>query len=255
MEGVVSETSRGDLVAVVWFIGAAGATRLGLMSDSGLAWSVVGGVLLLVPAVMRRYRSRMLPILIFGLSFATFGLHAATQSGGSVVGRAPDGLLPLAEALAVLACLTSPVLVRTSLRRRPALAGFGVGLATFIALVGSPATVKILFLWNFGLAGYFPAIVYAVAFGTLAFTAISCRSTDAPLALGLALLVFGGMSLHSSYQSALVILGLITLGTADPIYGAGSGRQVSGSRLRSSFRPASVGSLNPPRVPSASSVG
>ena len=173
---------------------------------------------MLLPAAMRRYQPRMLPILLFGMSFATAGLHAATQSGGfgTIMGPAPAGLLPLTEALAVLACIASPMLVRINLRRAPLLAGVGVAFATLIALLASPATVKILLLWNFGLAGYFPAIVYAVAFGTLAFTALSCRSTDTPLALGLALLVLGGLGLHSSYQSGLVILGLVTLGTTDP---------------------------------------
>jgi hypothetical protein len=108
------------------------------------------------------------------------------------------------------------MLVRTEVRRAPLLIGAGVALATFMALLASPATVKILLLWNFGLAGYFPAFFYAVAFGALAFTALSSRSTDAPLALGLALLVFGGLGLHSSYQSGLVLLGLVALATTNP---------------------------------------
>ncbi len=207
-----------NAVAIAWFIGAAGATRLGLTSDSTLAWSVVGSVLMLLPAALRRYQPRMLPILLFGMSFALAGLHAATQVNGfgSILGPAPTGFLPIAEALAVVACIASPMLVRTKVRRAPLLIGAGVALATFMALLASPATVKILLLWNFGLAGYFPAFFYAVAFGALAFTALSSRSTDAPLALGLALLVFGGLGLHSSYQSGLVLLGLVALATTNP---------------------------------------
>lgn len=206
-----------NLVAVGWFIAAAGATRLGLMSDSALSWSVVGSAVLLVPATMRRYQTRMAPILLFGTSFVVAGLHNATQSQGigSFIGQAPNGLLVLAEALAVLACLTSPMLVETKRRTTPLVGGVGMAIATFMALVANQATVKILLLWNFGLAGYFPAIVYSIAFGALTFTVLQSRPTDARLALGLGLLVIGGLGLHSSYQSGLVLLGLVVLGAPD----------------------------------------
>ena len=204
-------------VAIVWFIGAAGATRLGLMSDSALAWSVVGSALLLLPAAMRRYQPRMLPIVLFGMSFVIAGIHNAAQSEelGSFIGQAPNGLLVLAEALAILACVTSPMLVQTKLRTAPLVAGVGIASITFMALLASQATAKILLLWNFGLAGYFPAIAYAIAIGALTFTALQSRRTDGQLALGLVLLIIGGLGLHSSYQSGLVILGLAALGAPD----------------------------------------
>lgn len=226
-----------NAVAIAWFIGAAGATRLGLVSDSLLAWSVLGSALMLLPSAMRRYERRLPPVLLFGFSFAIAGLHAATQSGtfGTIAEPAPDGLLPLAEGLAVLACATSPMLVRAGPRKAPFMVGIGFGLASLIALLASPATVKILLLWNFGLAGYFPALVYAIAFGTLAFTIFSCRVADPRLALGLTLLVFGGLGLHSSYQSGLIVLGLATI-AADPEPGL-SIREATDRRREDSLAP------------------
>ena len=207
-------------LAIGWFLVVAGSTRLGLTADSTLAWSVVGSVGILLPAAIRRFERRMLPVLLFGVSFVVAGVHSATQAGGlatSVLGPAPDGLLPLAEGLALLSCVLSPMLVGARVRRGPVVAGVGVALVTFIALLVSPATIKIILLWNFGLAGHFPTVLYGLAFGALVFTVLSARTTDPHLAFGLALIAIGGLGLHNSYQSGLVILGLATLGNVGPI--------------------------------------
>lgn len=232
-----------SLAAVVWFLAAAAAARLGLISDSVLDLSVIGGVLLLATAAIGKYRARALPVLLFAMSFAAAGLHGAGPAAGlgsGVVLSAPDGLLPLAEALAIVACLASPMLVSGRLRRAPLVAAAVVALATLLALLASPATVKILLLWNFGLAGYFPALVYAGAFGTLAFTALTSRMPDPYLAVGLALLVLGGISLHSSYQSGLVVLGLLAVARSGPDPGTAFVRHPARTAVRVSL-PASAG--------------
>jgi hypothetical protein len=88
--------------------------------------------------------------------------------------------------------------------------------ATLVALVVSPATPRILLLWNAGLTGALPAAVYAMAFGAVAAAIVRpWREGRVWTAIALCLLVEAGLGFHSTYQSGLAILGLAVL-TLDP---------------------------------------
>jgi hypothetical protein len=98
------------------------------------------------------------------------------------------------------------------------------------SLAANSSTTKILLLWNFGLPGALPAIAYGLALGAFACTmAVLWRGGDRLAVAALALLVAGGIGLHSTYQSALVVTGLAVLGlAAEPAYGwrsTGPGRR------------------------------
>ena len=76
---------------------------------------------------------------------------------------------------------------------------------------------KILLLWNVGLAGYLPSVLYGIAAGAVVYTIVVLRATGRRTsAIGLALLFMGGIGLHSTYQTGLVLAGLALLGAADP---------------------------------------
>jgi hypothetical protein len=227
--------ARADLstLALALFVGAALAARLDLIADSVLSWAVIGAVLLLLPAATRRFEPRMLPVLLFGMSFAIAGISYLAPTDRSA-GSTLSPLFPICEALVLLACFASPLLLRKKPNRAQVLTGLVASVTTFIVMLANPATAKILLLWNFGLAGYFPTVVYATALGVVAVVAFANHSSDPHLSLGLGLLVVGGFGLHSSYQSGLVILGLATIGRADQVAVSGplaeADQQAAGGR-------------------------
>jgi hypothetical protein len=79
-------------------------------------------------------------------------------------------------------------------------------------LLGGAATTKILMLWNFGLSGALPSILYAAAAGALGLTVVALARQRRGLAVaGVALVAIGGIGLHSTYQSGLAVVGLAAL--------------------------------------------
>ncbi len=96
--------------------------------------------------------------------------------------------------------------------------GASVGVLTFGMFAGSGgSTSRILLLWNEGLSGTLPGTVYAVAAGTLtiAFVAL-LQGRHYLAAMAIVLLVAGGLGLHNTYQSGLVIAGLAVLAVSTP---------------------------------------
>jgi hypothetical protein len=82
-------------------------------------------------------------------------------------------------------------------------------LITSGALAGGGATLRILMLWNLGLVGWLPDLVYALAAGALAYAVTAtARAGHWTTALAIALLACAGIGLHSSYQSALAVIAL-----------------------------------------------
>lgn len=198
---------------IATFVGAAVIARLRDADGSFLGTATVVAVLLLVPWVCggSSGRSRIVRALV-----VTAFLVAATASGGQPTAidlSARRALLALgAEILAILGAIAAPVLART--RSRSALLwGAATGVVVVAAMVANPWTVKILFLWNLGLAGYLPSVLYGFAAAALTYTVISLfferRITSA---VGILLLFAGGIGLHSTYQTGLVLVGLTLLG-------------------------------------------
>lgn len=121
--------------------------------------------------------------------------------------------LTVGEGLAVAAALVSPLLVLGSKARRSSWIAAGVvGLGVLVMIVGAGSTTKILMLWNFGLSGYFPGPLYAIAAAALGYTIATLLAEDRKgMAVGLILLVVGGIGLHSTYQTGLVVVGFALL--------------------------------------------
>lgn len=198
------------------FLGVGALARAGALSRSVTAALVLVVVALAAgPALARWSGPRRLPLAAFLLAFTAAGLHGTAQlatGDGVVVGASP--LLAVAEVLAVTGALGAPLMVPPG-GRRAARWGLGVGLGALGILVAAGSTSRILLLWNLGLAGWLPDLAYAAAAGSLTYTALAAlRVGRTRVVAGMLLLVCGGIGLHSTYQSGLVVAGLLVLGTS-----------------------------------------
>ncbi|HEX6237736.1 MAG TPA: hypothetical protein VFZ68_11110 [Acidimicrobiales bacterium] len=198
--------------AVGLVVVAAAAARVGLVSDVGLALAAGTGVAGLVAWVVRAGSRRRLPVALFGVAFVAAAVHATVQhlsGAGALRPRSTAWLMLTAEAAVLVAVLALPLVVR--LGRRDVVAGAAAGGLVFAVFTANTATSTILLLWTFGLAGYVPGAVYAVAAGVLVAALRALARTHRDLAVSLALVALGGIGLHSSYQTALVVCGLALL--------------------------------------------
>lgn len=195
------------------FLVSAGASASGIgnpvMTDAA---ALLAFTLLLGATAGRRRGGAFLPMAMLGAAFLAGGgftlLQAAAQEGMANV-DAP-WLLTLAEYSGCLFALAMPFAVGRRPDRASLVIGAVIGaiaLGSFSA--GGGATARILLLWNEGLSGSLPGVVYAAAAAALAVTLVSlARSSQVMAAMGLALLVSGGLGLHNTYQTGLVISGL-----------------------------------------------
>jgi hypothetical protein len=131
---------------------------------------------------------------------------------------APDLRLPvtgiwqLGEATAIVAGIVLVCRTTGSLMRTSVLVGCLTGGVVLVSLLGQPATIEILMLWNLGLAGYFHPLVYAAGAATMAYAMHGVWSLgDRSVAIGAALVVAGGIGLHNAYQSAAFLMGIVIL--------------------------------------------
>ena len=208
-------TSRTLLVAaviVIFGITAAGA-RAGIVGDGTVAVGVlIAAVTLGAIAATSRGPVARLPIAAFSVAFTIAALDALVAGGVLTIGRA-GGLRTVGETLAVIAAIVSPLALRARPDRRSIMLGGGAGVLVIVLLVANSSTTNILMLWNLGLTGIFPWIVYGAAVGSLTCTvAALMRSGGYRGVVVVALLIAGGIGLHSTYQSGLVIAGLALLG-------------------------------------------
>ena len=146
----------------------------------------------------------------FALSAGSAILQAAGQYG--LPRTDVRSLLWLAEALAVACALASAWALGIKRTRSATIAGAAAALLTFALLLGGAATTKILMLWNIGLSGVLPSVLYAAAGGVLVVTVVAlARQGRGLAAAGVTLVAIGGIGLHSTYQSGLVVVGLAAL--------------------------------------------
>lgn len=209
------------------FLGAAVAARAGWIDAPTTAAVVVASVGVLAWCAAHEAGRAAIPLLCFGGAFTLAGADAVFRdvaaTGGSFV--ASDVLPYAAEVLAIAAAVTSPLVVASRPHRRSIFVGTLVGVTVAGAIVVNGATIKILALWNFGLAGVLPTLCYGVAAGALTITIVTAwRTRDRVLVVAFLLLVAGGIGLHSTYQSGLVVagLGLVVLGLSAARLPAGS---------------------------------
>lgn len=200
------------------FLSAAVTARIGAADDLNLDVSTVAALLLLSPWALGGLpgRSRFTGVLLVSALVLT-SLVGTEQAMTGVGGGLGDWTWPtlVGEMLAVGAAAAAPLIVGRTRTRSAPMWGAVIGGMVFFGLLANASTVKILLLWNFGLAGYLPSILYGVAAGAVAYTIVGLRAADRMSeAAAVALLVMGGVGLHSTYQTGLVLAGLALLGMA-----------------------------------------
>lgn len=204
---------RGDATAIGVIIVASVAARLGLIDHTALAMATAASLVVLIVGIIGAHPRLGTPVGLFGAAFLVASVHAIAQDlsgSGDLQPRSTIALLVAAEALLFAAVLTLARAVPPT-RHSDIVLGAAVAITVFGVLVASPATIKVLMLWTIGLPGYFPAAVYAIVAGLLTSTLRAALRDDRDLAVGLGLLMAGGIGLHNSYQTALVVCGLALL--------------------------------------------
>ena len=182
----------------------------------------IGAVVLAASAAAARttWRGRLV-VGAFATAFALQGTNsllqdAASRGLGSFETR---WLLWAAEWLALLFAVGAPFGLAARPSRRALVAAAGVAILTFAVLLANGSTFKVLLLWNEGLAGTLPAAAYALAAGTLVATVLGLlRQHRSLAAAGVVLLITGGIGLHSTYQTGLVVVGLAVLCLAATVH-------------------------------------
>jgi hypothetical protein len=176
------------------------------------------GLAAVVAAVAWRSGPAVIPAVL-GAAIVLSGWHSVSQGWTALGVDLPNSLLTLdaAEYLAAGVAVASPWLVAGGISRRAALAG---GVAVLLALVtfgGNPATTRFLLLWSHGLTGSLPSVVYAAAAGGYTAAVVMLFSRGRPLAgMGLILLALGGIGIQNTYQTALILAGLLAFALAAP---------------------------------------
>ncbi|MCL4292789.1 MAG: hypothetical protein KJ056_07125 [Acidimicrobiia bacterium] len=219
--------------AVTTFAATAAVARAGA-AGGGVVASLVTAAVVAVGAAQARGAERAARLLI-GAAFAAAAVPVVVWSSGLGASR-PAGLswayfTAEAAALAALALLGWPAVRRVGrgpggVSRRVVAAGVVAGLAVTTILVASPAgaaSTKTLLLWNLGLGGYLAAPLYGLAVaGAVVGLTDRFRSGARFEAAGWALVICGGIGLHSTYQSGLVVAGLALLALSASSAQAGS---------------------------------
>lgn len=235
----VSHSHRASAVVVGAFITAAAAGRIEVLRSSAdlVVLGLVAAVAF-VSVVGLEPRARI-PIAAWSVAFLMTGFVQLLDQ------RAADGVgvmsLPrlggLAEAVAVVALITAPLILRDRLGRSDWVVGAAIATLLTIAFlnVAGLTAAKILLLWNLGWSGGYPAIVYAIAIGSLVMTVVALvRRHRIRPAASLIFMAAAGFGMFSSYQTALLVAGLALISvspqlaaTGQPVT-SGASRVVSG---------------------------
>ena len=231
--GLARDGRRGWPLAVAGigvFGVAAGAAAAGLAGRLPLDLATLLAVVLLIGSVSCRWNvAATLPFAMLGVAFVTNGGYTVLQSAGQQGAGPADAawLLTVGEYSGALFALGLPLVVSRRIDRVSAATGILVGLLAFGMFIGGgAATSRFLLLWNEGLSGTLPATVYAAAAGALALTFVALlRSQQVVAAMGAVLLVAGGVGLHNTYQTGLVVAGLAALCLAG---GGGAAKEAGG---------------------------
>lgn len=198
-------------VATLLFLGVAGAGRVGAVSPEVVGWCST--VIVMVLAITGWRGLPTLPIGLFVTASATAGLAVLGQgTGGGLTGTQVDVLFIVAEVSLVLAALTTPLLLKIAPTRAAVAGGAGAVAVAIALMAGGSSTVSILGMWNLGIPGWLPGISHALALGSLVLTLWSAMAERQRLtAIGLVLLAAGGVGVISTYQTGLVIAGILLI--------------------------------------------
>lgn len=211
LAGADTRQFRSAATAVGVFGATAVAARVGLIDDVTTALVTMTCVAVLAAGAAAGRGRAGLAFGLFGTAFVTAGAFTVVQQVATAGGPDIDArwLLTASELLALGAAVCAPLIVATRPSRRELVVGGVSGLVVAGALMGNGSTVKILTLWNFGLAGRFPGIVYGLACaGVVGAVMAAYRQQWRLTAAGLVLIFVGAVGLRSTYQSGLVVAGL-----------------------------------------------
>ena len=209
--GFQERSPKGYVVsaALVGFLLDASAGRLEMIPSA-----LVGGYVSLAMVIVlifgwRGWRS--VPLLMFVVAALAAGWSALGQGvAAGLTGDQVDTFILIAEISLVLAGVTAPLLLLQPPTRTALSGGVATAILTTVILVAANSTMSILLLWTVGVPGWLPSIAYGVAIGGLVVTGWSAlTSGEWPVGLGLMLLVAGGVGTISTYQSGLVLAGLL----------------------------------------------
>jgi hypothetical protein len=208
--------ARVTAAAALAFLAAAALASGEALSRSVLDAAMLASILLLsLSAALARGPRAGAPLALFGVAFLAAGAHTWLQTAGqrAAVDGQGNTLLLAAEITAVAFAVASPALARRRPSRGALIAGSAAALITFgFFSAGGGSTARILLLWDAGLEGALPAVAYALAAGALAVAALSLyRARDLTTLVGLALLIAGGVGLHNTYQTGLVVAAFVAL--------------------------------------------
>lgn len=212
--------------ALTWsFVAAALAGRLGLAPVGAVAWFSLAVVVAVAVSTFGGIRS--LPVGLFIASSVVASWSVLGQgAGGGLSGTTVDVAVVIAEALLILAGVTTPLMLRGRVAAPALIAGAGafVLIATGFSVGGS--TLSILTLWNLGVPGWFSPVAYGLAFAGLTATLWSAlRGREVFTAVAVVLLVAGGVGAISTYQTGLVLAAVLLVGMAgEPAFGGGGWR-------------------------------
>ncbi len=203
--------------AIALFVVASVGARIGWLDPASLPAAVVLAVVLLAGGAIRGIRAPRPTLIALTGAVVVYGMWAIGSqltSAGVVLPEGSTALLLVGEVLVVIGFTTLPLsisLPRGTRRfdRATILVAGATGLAVFAGLQFAESTFKILLLWNLGLAGYLPALAYALAAaGAATGIAIAVRAGQTHLAAAIVLFLAGGFAFTSTYQSGLVIAAL-----------------------------------------------
>lgn len=198
-------------VGTILFLVVAGAGRAGAVTQSAVGWSSIAILVVVTAATWRGVPTT--PIGLFVLGSVAAGLTVVAQgSGGGLSGGQVDVLVLVAEISLILGGLTAPLLLRVVPRRPAITAGLVAAGLGIVGITRASSTLSILVLWNLGVPGWLPGVSYALALGVLVTTLWAAVTSKQHLAaIGLILLVAGGVGTTSTYQTGLVIAGILLI--------------------------------------------
>lgn len=213
--GAAQGTARLGAGLASSFLAIASAARAGLLEGVALD-ATVSAVVVAAAAIAAatRHGLQRAVLALLAAAHAASSAHTIMQDGAGYGWRmdSTGSLLFAAETATLVAVIAAGAAWGRRPARRDAIVGVAAATLVLGALVANGSTVKILLLWNFGLAGYFPPVVYALAAGALALLLTGARRGAGAGDLGpLALLLLAGIGLHSTYQSGLALLGFLLL--------------------------------------------
>ncbi|MEJ5221536.1 MAG: hypothetical protein WHT63_05990, partial [Tepidiforma sp.] len=205
--------TRGDAparVAAICLAGFAAAAGLLLFlpgaGPMAAAAAAIAAVALAAAVIPRGGPVPAIPFALLGFSLLASAGYAAVQASPALPRGASVPLLDAAEAAGLAAGAALPL----ALCRRPgfAAAGFGAAAALGALTVFAPpaASGRIILLWNGGVTGALPPVLYAAAAAGFAAAGWQAwRRGERMLLAAFTLLFAGGLGFHNTYQSLLLL--------------------------------------------------